>query len=50
MSKALIKLLDSYSELLAGVLDLKNDQEDLLTRTLIDLDYTQTLINKGLLR
>ena len=50
MSKTLIKLLDSYSDLLAGVLDLKNDQEDLLTRTLIDLDYTQTLIDKGLLR
>ena len=50
MSKALTELLDSYSELLTGVLDLKNDQEDLLTRTLIDLDHTQTLIDKGLLR
>jgi len=50
MSKALVELLDGYSELLTMTLDMRNDTKDRLTKVLIDLEYTQFLIDKGLLR
>lgn len=49
MSKQLIELLDTYGKILEAVLNLNNPGE-LLLNTLTDIEDTQLMIDKGLLR
>ena len=49
MSKALAKLVEDYSDLLIQVLELRNPG-DMLRNVLINIDETETYIEKGLLR